>query len=431
MVNYKQLKLFASDIMPLTPFVINEYTKSFVGGNFSNSTYEIINILNVDSDQIIVPEYQPEIEVAEVAMPYKMYSVNFYNIVPNVGLYISIKPYRQEFNVDNTEYFQSKLDDGVIRVEDFNEYVDDVKDISIILRYQAGEFILQIFINDILANSGSFVANNIQEFYSGIKELFKEINYYAEIETNFQFNELIPYLQYQQGTGLNVVARYEKEIFYAGELKLETDQHDFVPYPVLYDMQGLYLQNQDELSLANFDEVERYFRYFNFQDKNKYGNSQSKFSIYNMGKYNGFLVNNNIDISYQYLKSIMKYGYLKVFTNQKPEIYGLSFKQLQFSGLYLIDPNSGLPMFNYLLNIYDNIIKDQLAQLFEEKLIGKRNIEQQINITEQDIENIPYLTKARILSYETIRKNGRVKITMKLDTILQNQFIDQIEINIL
>lgn len=43
--------------MPLTPFVINEYTKSFVGGNFSNSTYEIINILNVDSDQIIVPEY--------------------------------------------------------------------------------------------------------------------------------------------------------------------------------------------------------------------------------------------------------------------------------------------------------------------------------------------------------------------------------------
>lgn len=54
----------------------------------------------------------------------------------------------------------------------------------------------------------------------------------------------------------------------------------------------------------------------------------------------------------------MKYGYLKVFTNQKPEIYGLSFKQLQFSGLYLIDPNSGLPMFNYLLNIYDNIIKD-------------------------------------------------------------------------
>ena len=94
-MDYKSLRLFASDVMPQTPFIINPYTLGFVGGNFSNETYEIENILGIGNDQIITPEYDPEVNITDIAIPYKFYYVDFYNIGPNNSdFYISIKPYR-------------------------------------------------------------------------------------------------------------------------------------------------------------------------------------------------------------------------------------------------------------------------------------------------------------------------------------------------
>jgi|CZCB01.1.fsa_nt_gi hypothetical protein len=87
------------------------------------------------------------------------------------------------------------MDDGVIRVEDFNEYENDVKEISISLVYQAERFVLQILFNDVFIKQYEFNAYTIQEFYDGVKAAFREINYYVDIETNFEYNGLISYLQ--------------------------------------------------------------------------------------------------------------------------------------------------------------------------------------------------------------------------------------------
>lgn len=429
MKKYKTLQLFQSNIMPQTPFIVNTYTLNFVGGNFVDETYEIENILRMSNNQVIVPNKSPEIELTDIAIPYKLYRVSFYDMGPsNSNFYIRIKPYRQVFNVEETQYFASTMEEGVIRVEDFNEYINDVKEIAVSLVYQAEKFILQILFNNSLVGQYDFSANTIQEFYNGVKFAFKNINYYVDIETNFNYNGLTSYLRTVQGSGIQIIARYEKVKFYDGHLELQSQDHDFVPYPILYDVQGIYLQNRDSLGKREIERIQDYYRYFDFQDVNKYGTSQSKFSIYNFGQQNGFLVKQGLQLQHQYIRAIMEYGYQKVFTEAKPDIYGLQFNKLSFPNLFVLKQDNDLSVFRYLLSLYNKIIKDQLQDVFQQKLLGKRNINQSLSLTQEDIESVPYLTKAEVISYKQLRKSGKVDIELKIDTILQKHYIISIEV---
>jgi|CZCB01.1.fsa_nt_gi hypothetical protein len=81
--------------MPQTPFIVNTYTMNFVGGNFVDETYEIENILNISNNRVIVPDKKPELDIIDIAIPYKLYRVDFYDIGPsNSNFYIRIRPYR-------------------------------------------------------------------------------------------------------------------------------------------------------------------------------------------------------------------------------------------------------------------------------------------------------------------------------------------------
>ncbi len=428
-MQYKALMLFQSNIMPQTPFIVNTYTMNFVGGNFVDETYEIENILNISNNRVIVPDKKPELDIIDIAIPYKLYRVDFYDIGPsNSNFYIRIRPYRQEFDVKETQFFAAKMDDGVIRVEDFNEYENDVKEISISLVYQAERFVLQILFNDVFIKQYEFNAYTIQEFYDGVKAAFREINYYVDIETNFEYNGLISYLQTVQGSGIQRIARYEKVKFYEGKLELQSQDHDFVPYPILYDIQGLYIKNRDQLSERDIERIENYYQYFDFQDTEKYGTFQSKFSIYNFGQYNGFLVKEGLQLQHEYIRAIMKYGYQKVFAEEKPDIYGLQFDKLSFPDLFLLKQDYELSTFRFLLTVYNKIIKDQIQDVFQDKLLGKRNIDRDIKLTQEEIDRIPYLTKADIISYTHDRRSGTVKITLKVDTIFQKHYIIEVEV---
>ena len=76
-MQYKALMLFQSNIMPQTPFIVNTYTMNFVGGNFVDETYEIENILNISNNRVIVPDKKPELDIIDIAIPYKLYRVDF------------------------------------------------------------------------------------------------------------------------------------------------------------------------------------------------------------------------------------------------------------------------------------------------------------------------------------------------------------------
>jgi len=49
--------------------------------------------------------------------------------------------------------------------------------------------------------------------------------------------------------------------------------------------------------------------------------------------------------------------------------------------------------------------------------LGKRNIDRDIKLTQEEIDRIPYLTKADVTSYTYDRRSGTVKIALKIDTI--------------